>query len=128
MFEPLGLAMENFDPTGEWRTTEVGTPIDSLGIVTDGTRVEGIKGLRDLALRKHEMFVEVVTENLLTYAIGRGLDYDDMPLVRSLVHNAAQDNYRFSSLIMGVIQSPDFIMNIKSAAGSMTAANSTKVE
>jgi len=128
MFEPLGLAMENFDPVGEWRTTEVGVPIDSLGIVTDGTRVEGIKGLRDLAVRKHEMFVEVVTENLLTYAIGRGLDYKDMPLVRSLVHNAAQDNYRFSSLIMGVIQSPDFTMNIKSTAGSMTAANSTKVE
>jgi hypothetical protein len=120
--------MENFDPVGEWRTTEVGTPIDALGIVTDGTHVEGIKGLRDLAVRKREMFVEVVTENLLTYAIGRGLDYKDMPLVRSLVHNAATDNYRFSSLIMGVIQSPDFIMNIKSAAGSMTAANSTKVE
>ena len=63
MFEPLGLAMENFDPVGEWRTIEVGIPIDSLGIVTDGTRVEGIKGLRDLAVRKHQMFEEVVTEN-----------------------------------------------------------------
>jgi hypothetical protein len=128
MFEPLGLAMENFDPVGEWRTIEVGTPIDSLGVVTDGTRVEGIKGLRDLAVRKHEMFVEVVTENLLTYAIGRGLDYKDMPLVRSLVHNAAKDNYRFSSLIMGVIQSPAFTMNMKSAPVSLSAANSTKGE
>jgi hypothetical protein len=124
MFEPLGLAMENFDPVGEWRTVEVGTPIDPLGIVTDGTRVEGIRGLRDLAVRKHEMFVEVVTENLLTYAIGRGLDYKDMPLVRSLVHNAAKDDYRFSSLIMGVIQSPAFTMNMKSVPVSLSAANS----
>jgi Protein of unknown function (DUF1592)/Protein of unknown function (DUF1588)/Protein of unknown function (DUF1585)/Protein of unknown function (DUF1595) len=128
MFEPLGLAMENFDPVGEWRTIEVGTPIDALGIVTDGTRVEGIKGLRDLAVRKREMFVEVVTKNLLTYAIGRGLDYNDMPLVRSLAHNAAKDDYKFSSLIMGVVQSPAFTMNMKSAPVSLSAANSMKRE
>ena len=128
MFEPLGLAMENFDPVGEWRTLEVGVPIDSLGIVTDGTRVQGIKGLRDLAVRKQEMFVEVVTENLLTYATGRGLDYKDMPLVRSLVHNAAKDNYKFSSLIMGVIQSPAFTEDIKFKPASMTAANSSQGE
>jgi hypothetical protein len=113
---------------GEWRTIEVGTPIDPLGVVTDGTRVEGIKGLRDLAVRKREMFVEVVTKNLLTYAIGRGLDYSDMPLVRSLAHNAAKDNYKFSSLIMGVVQSPAFTMNMKSAPASLSAANSMKGE
>ncbi len=101
---------------GQWRTNEVGSPIDSLGIVTDGTRIEGIKGLRDLSMRKHEVFAEVVVENLLTYAIGRGLDYNDMPLVRSLTHDAAKDNYRFSSLIMGVVQSPTFTMNTKSSA------------
>jgi hypothetical protein len=128
MFEPLGLAMENFDPVGEWRTVEVGTPIDSLGIVTDGTRIEGIKGLRDLAVRKREMFVEVVTRNLLTYATGRGLDYKDMPLVRSLAHDAAKDNYKFSSLIMGVVQSPAFTMNMKSAPAALSAANSMKGE
>jgi hypothetical protein len=128
MFEPLGLAMENFDPVGEWRTIEAGTPIDSVGVVTDGTRVEGIKGLRDLAVRKREMFEEVVTENLLTYAIGRGLDYNDMPLVRSLTHNAAKDNYKFSSLIIGVVQSPAFTMNMKSAPVSLSAANSMKGE
>ncbi|HEV2704255.1 MAG TPA: DUF1592 domain-containing protein [Steroidobacteraceae bacterium] len=128
MFEPLGLAMENFDAVGKWRTTEAGGPVDSVGIVTDGTRVEGIKGLRDLAVRKREMFVEVVTENLLTYAIGRGLDYHDMPLVRSLVHNAAKDNYKFSSLIMGVVQSPPFTMNMKSLPASMSAANSVRKE
>jgi hypothetical protein len=115
MFEPLGMAMENFDAVGQWRTTEVGSPIDPVDVVTDGTRIDGIKGLRDLQVRKGEMFAEVVIENLLTYAIGRGLDYNDMPLVRSLTHNAAKDNYRFSSLIMGVVQSPAFTMNMKSA-------------
>ena len=82
----------------------------------DGTRIEGIKGLRELTMRKREMFAEVVIEKLLTYAIGRGLDYNDMPLVRSLTHNAAKDNYRFSSLIMGVVQSPAFTMNLKAAS------------
>jgi hypothetical protein len=112
MFEPMGLAMENFDAVGQWRATEAGSPIDSVGIVTDGTRIDGIKGLRDLSMRKHDMFTEVVIENLLTYAIGRGLDYNDMPLVRSLAHNAAKDGYRFSSLIMGVVQSPAFTMRV----------------
>jgi hypothetical protein len=119
MFEPMGLAMENFDAVGQWRTTEVGSPIDSVGIITDGTRIEGIKGLRELSMRKRELFAEVVVENLLTYAIGRGLDHNDMPLVRSLVHGAAKDDYRVSSLIMGVVQSPAFTMNRKSAATAM---------
>jgi hypothetical protein len=113
MFEPLGLAMENFDPVGQWRTIEAGVPVDAVGVITDGTRVEGIRGLRELSLRKREMFAQVVVSNLLTYAIGRGLDYHDMPLVRSLTHEAAKEDYRFSSLLMGVIQSPAFTMNTK---------------
>jgi len=113
-FEPMGLAMENFDAVGQWRTTEVGNPIDSIATTNDGTRIEGIKGLRDLTMRKREMFAEVVIEKLLTYAIGRGLDHNDMPMVRSLTHNAAKDDFRFSSLIMGVVQSPAFTMNMKS--------------
>ena len=115
MFEPMGLALENFDAVGQWRTTEVGIPIDSTASISDGTRIDGIKGLREFSMRKGEMFAEVVTENLLTYAIGRGLDYNDLPLVRSLTHNAAKDNYKFSALIMGVVQSPAFTMNMKSA-------------
>ncbi|MCX7036014.1 MAG: DUF1592 domain-containing protein [Proteobacteria bacterium] len=115
MFEPMGLAMENFDAVGQWRTTEIGIPIDSAASISDGTRIDGIKGLRDFSVRKREVFAEVVIENLLTYAIGRGLDHKDMPLVRSLAHNAAKDDYKFSSLIMGVVQSPTFTMNMKSA-------------
>ena len=116
MFEPMGLAMENFDATGQWRTKEVGNPIDSFGVITDGTEIDGVNGLRALQVRKGEMFAEVVLENLLTYAIGRGLDYKDMPLVRSLTHEAAKSDYKFSSLIMGVVQSPAFTMNTKSVA------------
>ncbi|MBK7116854.1 MAG: DUF1592 domain-containing protein [Proteobacteria bacterium] len=122
-FEPMGLAMENFDAVGQWRTTEVGNPIDPVATVNDGTRIDGIKGLRDLTMRKREMFAEVVIEKLLTYAIGRGLDHNDMPLVRSLTHNAAKEDYRFSSLIMGVVQSPAFTMNMKSAAAPVVAAS-----
>jgi hypothetical protein len=114
-FEPMGLAMENFNAVGQWRTTEVGNPIDPVAKTTDGHRIEGIKGLRELTVREGEMFTEVVIEKLLTYAIGRGLDHNDMPLVRSLRHDAAKDGYRFSSLIMGVVQSPAFTMNMKSA-------------
>jgi hypothetical protein len=121
MFEPMGLAMENFDAVGQWRMTEIGYPIDSVGVVTDGTRIDGIKGLRELSLRKREMFAEVLIENLLTYAIGRGLEYQDMPLVRSLTHEAGRNNYRFSSLIMGVVQSPAFTMNMKQAAPAAMA-------
>lgn len=116
MFEPMGLAMENFDAVGQWRSTEIGIPIDPVASISDGTRIEGIKGLRDLTMRKRDVFAEVVIENLLTYAIGRGLNHNDMPLVRSLAHDAAKDNYRFSSLIMGVVQSPAFTMNMKSGA------------
>jgi hypothetical protein len=123
-FEPLGLAMENFDAVGQWRMTEVGLPVDSVGIITDGTRIDGIKGLRELTMRERGMFAEVVIEKLLTYAIGRGLDYQDMPLVRTLTHDAARDDYRFSSLLMGVVQSPAFTMNVKSAAGMQSAAAS----
>jgi hypothetical protein len=126
MFEPMGLAMENFDAVGQWRTMEVGAPIDSVGVITDGTRIDGIKGLRELSVRKGEVFTEVVIENLLTYAIGRGLDHNDMPLVRSLTHQAAKDDYKFSSLIMGVVQSPAFTMNMKSAPETKTAAVSTR--
>jgi hypothetical protein len=123
----MGLAMENFDAVGQWRTTEVGNPIDVVATINDGTRINGIKGLRDLQMRKRDVFAEVVVENLLTYAIGRGLDYNDMPLVRSLTHGAEKNDYRFSTLIMGVVQSPVFTMNMKSTDAKL-AAVSTKGE
>jgi hypothetical protein len=115
-FEPMGLAMENFDAVGRWRTEDAGLPIDPTGVTNDGTQLDGIRSLREFTVSNGEMFAQSVTEKLLTYAIGRGLEYEDMPLVRSITHDAAEHDYRFSSLLLGVISSPAFTMNVKSAA------------
>ncbi|HEY3518376.1 MAG TPA: DUF1592 domain-containing protein, partial [Gammaproteobacteria bacterium] len=122
IFEPLGLAMENFDGVGAWRTTDAGEPIDTTGVTNDGVALDGLRSLREFALQNGDVFAQSVTEKLLTYAIGRGLEYEDMPLVRSITHDAADHDYKFSSLLMGVIQSPAFTMNVKSPVGT-TAAN-----
>jgi mono/diheme cytochrome c family protein len=116
IFEPMGFAMENFDAVGKWRTEDVGSPIDSAAVTNDGTPLDGVGSLRELTVRKGGQFAQVVTEKLLTYALGRGLEYQDMPLVRSITREAAEDDYQFSSLLMGVVESPAFTMNMKSAA------------
>jgi mono/diheme cytochrome c family protein len=118
IFEPMGLAMENFDGVGAWRTLDAGQPIDPTGVTNDGTPLDGVRSLREFAVENGDVFAQTVTEKLLTYAIGRGLEYEDMPLVRSIMHDAAEDDYRFSSLLMGVIRSPAFTMNVKTAANT----------
>jgi hypothetical protein len=115
LFEPMGLAMENFDAVGQWRTLDAGHPIDATGVTNDGIALDGVASLRELTLQNGDLFVQAVTDKLLTYALGRGLDHEDMPLVRSITHRAAEDDYRFSALLMGVIESPAFTMNMKSA-------------
>jgi hypothetical protein len=122
IFEPLGLAMENFDAVGRWRTLDAGFPIDPTGMTNDGVPLDGVASLREFAAQHADNFAQVVAEKLVTYAIGRGLEYHDMPLVRSITRNAAENDYRFSSLLMGVIESPAFTMNMKSAA-TETQAN-----
>jgi hypothetical protein len=116
IFEPMGLALENFDAVGKWRTEDAGSPIDPTGVTNDGTPLDGVRSLRELAAQNGNLFAQIVTAKLLTYAIGRGLDYEDMPLLRSITRNAAEDNYRFSPLLMGVIRSPAFTMNMKTSA------------
>jgi hypothetical protein len=116
IFEPMGLAMENFDGVGKWRTLDAGSPIDPTGVTNDGTPLDGIGTLREFTVQNGDLFAQVVTEKLLTYAIGRGLEYEDMPQVRSITRNAAERDYRFLSLLKGVIESPAFTMNMKSAA------------
>jgi hypothetical protein len=122
IFEPMGLALENFDAVGRWRTTDAGAPLDVAAVTSDGTQLDGVASLRELALREGDQFAQVVTEKLLTYALGRGVEYEDMPLVRSIARRAAEADYRFSALLMAVVESPAFTMNRKSAPG-MTAAN-----
>jgi mono/diheme cytochrome c family protein len=115
-FEPFGLALENFDATGAWRMLDEGNPIDTVAVMNDGTKIDGVPGLRQSLLRYQEQFVRVVTEKMLTYALGRGLGPHDMPLVRSLVRDAAPTKYRMSSLVLGIVKSPAFQMNMKSSS------------
>ena len=115
LFEPLGLAMENFDAVGRWRLKDNGQPVDPTGVTNDGIPLNGIDSLREFTVLKGDLFAQVVTEKLLTYAMGRGIETEDMPLLRSVAEQAAKDDYRFSSLVMGVIQSPAFTMNQKTA-------------
>jgi hypothetical protein len=120
IMDPIGLALENFDLIGGWRTEDVGQPIDASGTLVDGTAVSGPRDLRDALLDRSESFVTVATEKLLTYALGRGVEYYDMPAVRAIVHAAAKDDYRFSALIYGIVTSVPFQMRVKSAAEAET--------
>ncbi|MEE2839711.1 MAG: DUF1592 domain-containing protein [Acidobacteriota bacterium] len=106
--DPLGFALENFDAIGGWRSTEADSPIDSSGVLPDGTQFEGASGLRKVLLGRREAFVMNVTEKLLTYALGRGVEYYDAPAVRSVMRQAAPNDYRWSSLITGIVKSTPF--------------------
>jgi len=108
--DSIGFAMENFDAVGAWRTREPGGLIDATGELSDGTKVNGVVTLRNALLSRPELFAGTVTEKLLIYALGRGLDYRDMPSVRAILRDASRDNYRFSSLILGVVHSTPFQM------------------
>ena len=109
--DPLGLALENYDAVGKWRETgEANLPIDASGNLPDGTAFEGPTGLRTLLLERREQFIGTFTEKLLAYALGRGPEYYDRPTVRAITRSAASDNYRWSSIITGIVQSTPFRM------------------
>jgi Protein of unknown function (DUF1592)/Protein of unknown function (DUF1588)/Protein of unknown function (DUF1585)/Protein of unknown function (DUF1587)/Protein of unknown function (DUF1595)/Cytochrome C oxidase, cbb3-type, subunit III len=112
VMDPLGFALENFDAVGAWRTREAGGPIDASGELGDGSRIDGVVSLRQALMRHPDVFVRTMTEKMLTYALGRGLDYHDMPAVRSIVRAAAHNNYRFSSLVLGIVESVPFQMRM----------------
>jgi len=123
LFEPMGLALENFDAVGTWRTLDGESPIDANGVLVDGTKVNGVASLRDWVLAHQDQFVRVVTEKLMTYALGRGVEYQDEPLVRSIVHESAPGKYRFGSIVMGIVRSPAFQTNMKTAATTESRAS-----
>ena len=111
MMDPPGFALENFDAIGRWRTTnEAGTPIDASGTLVDGSVVEGAASLRDSLLRHEVSVMRTITEKLLTYALGRGIEYTDQPAIRRIVAAAAQDDYRWSSIILELVESMPFQM------------------
>ncbi|PYS43554.1 MAG: hypothetical protein DMG14_00490 [Acidobacteria bacterium] len=108
IMDPIGFALENFDMVGTWRELDGKTPIDSSGQLVDGTKLQSAADLRNALLSRPEMFVSTATQKLLTYAIGRTVQYYDMPAVRTIVRRSAANDYRFSSLVLGVVQSDAF--------------------
>jgi hypothetical protein len=107
--DPLGFALENFDAIGRWRTrSETGDLIDASASLPDGTNFEGVEGLRQLLLSRPEQFVTGFTEKLFTYAVGRKVAYYDAPSIRKIVRDAAPANYRFSAVVLGIVNSLAF--------------------
>jgi hypothetical protein len=126
IMDPLGFALENFDATGQWRSkSEDGAPIDASGVLLDGSKVDGPTTLRAALMSRPEVFVSTLTEKLMTYALGRGVDYNDMPEIREIVAKAASDHYRFSDLVTGIVKSPEFRMKIKNAPDAASPAVKT---
>jgi hypothetical protein len=118
VIDPVGFALENFNPVGQWRESgEDGAPLDTAGVLADGAAVDGPSALREAILSRPDAFAGVLTERLLTYALGRGLEPPDMPVVRRIVRSAAQADYRFGSIVMGIVESTPFQMRTKLEAG-----------
>ena len=117
IMEPVGFALEPYDAVGHWRTLDGAHPIDAHSQLYDGTQVDGPAGIRAFLLRHQEQYLRNVTQALMTYALGRGINYDDMPTVRSVLHTAAHDNYRFRTLIEAIVMTDVFRMNVAAPTG-----------
>jgi hypothetical protein len=122
VMDPLGFALENFDGVGEWRVKEQGGNVDPEGQLADGTKVDGPVALRRALNRNPDMFVRTVTEKLMTYGLGRGLDHRDLPLVRQIARDAAKSNYKWSVLVLGIARSAPFQMK-KAAQAQAVSTN-----
>src|SRR5678815_4696410 len=124
--DPVGFSLENFNAVGQWRDVEVEDQrVDASGAIPGDREFRGVDGLEDALLRRPELFVATLSENLLTFALGRGVEYYDAPAVRKILHDAEKDGYRFSSLVLGIVKSVPFQMRraeITSAAAK-TADN-----
>jgi len=108
--DPLGFALEHFDAVGKWRSTSDGAPIDSSGILPDGSQFTGVPGLRNFVLSHREQLVGTVTKKLLSYALGRAVEFYDLPAVRAITRKAAANDDRWSSIILGIVRSTPFQM------------------
>jgi mono/diheme cytochrome c family protein len=123
VMDPLGFALENFDGIGTWRIKEAGGSVDASGKLADGSTVDGPVTLRQGLMKRQDMFVRTLTEKMLTYALGRGVEYTDMPLVRTIARGAAKQDYRFSAVVLGIVNSAPFRMKkVATEAASATAS------
>jgi hypothetical protein len=114
VMDPLGFSLENFDATGRWRVKEAAGTVDASGQLADGTPVDGPVALRKALLKHPEQFVRTMTEKMLTYALGRGLEHYDMPVVRQIERDSASQHYRFSSIVLGIVNSTPFLKKVRS--------------
>jgi len=128
VIDPIGLSLENFDVTGAWRDKDGGAPVDPAGELYDGTALNGPLGLRDALLSRSEAVITSFTESLLTYAIGRRVEYYDMPAVRRIAKDAARNGNRMSSFVLGVVKSPPFLMSSTTDVPVVTDAEEDAVE
>ena len=122
IMDPIGFSLENFDLTGKWRSTDGGIPIDSSSQMVDGTKLSGPASLREALLSRSDVFVSTLTEKLMTYAIGRGLKYYDMPAVRAITGDAGRNDDRFSSIVLGIVKSAPFQMRMKPPENAQSAS------
>jgi hypothetical protein len=124
--DPLGFALENFDTVGYLRTRDpdTGGPVDTAGVLPDGTRITGPDDLRAALVARSDQFVQTLTEQLMTYALGRHLDHRDMPVVREIVRKAREDNYRFASIVGQIVATDAFRRREAARAATTVAANS----
>jgi hypothetical protein len=121
IMDPIGFALENFDADASWRTKQGGDggmPIDAKAKLYDGQEVDGPVGLRMALLRYSPQFARMFIEKTMTYAIGRGLEYTDMPVVRAIARDAAKDDTRFSAVVLGIVRSPQFLMRVAADAAT----------
>jgi hypothetical protein len=116
LLDPLGFAMENFDAVGAWRTVEAGRKVDATSELMDGSSVDGTIELREMLLADPRVFAGMFTEKLLIYALGRGLQYYDMPIVRGLLDDARDTDYRFSGIVLGIVESVPFQQRVSLAS------------
>jgi hypothetical protein len=115
LMDPVGFALENYDAVGRWRTLDGGEPIDASGMLFNGTEFDGVAGLQKAILSRPDLFASTLTEKLLTFAIGRGVAYYDAPAVRKIVRDAGTQDYRFSSIVMGIVKSMPFRMRTRAS-------------
>jgi hypothetical protein len=115
VMDPIGFSLENFDAVGRWRDNDEGSRIDPSGTLYNGVHVDGVAGLRAMLTSQPDVFTGVLTEKLLTYALGRGIGYSDMPAVRGIVREARENDYRFSAIVLGIVESTPFRMKVKPA-------------
>jgi len=116
LMDPIGLSLENFDGIGRWRTVDSGSKIDASGQLFDGTPLNGVDSLRNALLKYPDAFTQTMTEKLLMFATGRGAHYYDMPAIRAISRDAGRADYRFSAIVLGIVNSQPFQSRVKKSA------------